>query len=99
MKQSNFEKKQNEFWGINENQENKSEWWEEYWQDMPEFNQKDLTPYKTIYIHFRNEKDIENFSKLINQKITDLTKYIWYPKSKLEKPSNFVYIQEKENVF
>jgi len=50
----------------------------EHWQGMPEFKQESLA-YKTIYIHFQNEEDIKDFSRLLNQKITDQTKYLWFP--------------------
>ena len=56
--------------------------WEEHWQGMPEFVQNDKTPYKTILVHFKNDEDIKNFSKLINQKITPQTKFVWHPKNK-----------------
>ena len=49
------------------------EWWEEEWQNMPEFVQKDLTPAKTLYVHFRNLEDIETFAQLIGQTVTELT--------------------------
>lgn len=62
----------------------KLEKWREEWQDMPEFIQKDLTPFKTLSVHFEKEEDMKNFSKLINQKLTNKTKSIWYPKCKRE---------------
>ena len=54
--------------------------WEEEWQDMPEFVQENKLPFRTIYVHFKNEKDVEAFSKLIGQKISQRTKFVWYPK-------------------
>lgn len=50
------------------------------WEDMPEYNQEDLLAYKTVYVHFRNEKDFKDFQNFINQPMTDKTKSIWYPK-------------------
>ena len=49
------------------------------WVDMPEYEQEDLMPKRTILLHFEKEEDIESFSQLIGQKITDKTKWIWYP--------------------
>ncbi len=43
------------------------EWWQEYWKGMPEFVQKDLAPWKTIYVHFENREGMEAFSKLVDQ--------------------------------
>ena len=53
---------------------------DELLKGMPSYESKDLQPYRTLYVHFNNEKDIQEFAKLINQKITDKTKYIYYPK-------------------
>ena len=52
---------------------------EEEWTGMPEFTQDDETPHRTIYVHFRNDKDIQDFANIMKQKITDKTKYIWHP--------------------
>ena len=46
---------------------------------MPEFEQNDLTPYRTLNVHFRNEEDISAFAELLGQSITDRTKSMWYP--------------------
>ena len=62
--------------------------WEQHWQGMPEYIQADKTAYKTILVHFKNDGDIEKFSKLIGQKVTPTTKFIWYPKNKNEKLIN-----------
>ena len=69
------------------------EWWQKEWQGMPEFVQENLKPLKTIYVHFEDKKDIEAFSKLVGQQITEHTQYIWYPKHKNEK-SGYVYTDE-----
>lgn len=53
--------------------------WKEEWEGMPEFHQEDLTPYRTINIHFRNETDITEFSELMEQGVTDKTKSMWFP--------------------
>ncbi len=52
---------------------------EKEWEGMPEFEQKDLSGI-IIKIHFENENDIQSFAKLVGQKITGKTKYLWYPK-------------------
>ena len=67
------------------------EWWEEHWQDMPEFKQEDLTPYKSIYVHFDSREDLEAFSELIGQKIHETTQSIWHPKAKIGKTAGKVY--------
>lgn len=53
--------------------------WEKLWVDMPEYHQEDLMPQQSIKVHFSCDKDREEFSKLVDQKITDKTKSVWYP--------------------
>jgi hypothetical protein len=54
--------------------------WKEEWLDMPEFIQEKQEPYAKIIIRFDNEKDLNDFSKLINQPLNKKTKSIWFPK-------------------
>jgi len=49
------------------------------WDGMPEFNQDNLKPSRQIIVSFKNDKDVEEFAKLINQSLTDKTRSIWYP--------------------
>jgi ParB-like chromosome segregation protein Spo0J len=49
------------------------------WENMPEFIQEDAQAYRTIKVHFNADRDVEVFSKLIGQKLTDKTKSIWHP--------------------
>ena len=49
------------------------------WQGMPEFNQEDLSPMKSIIVHFKSQEDVDAFAELFGQKITEKTKYLWYP--------------------
>ena len=61
-----------------EQQEDKE--WKKHWVGMPEYTQEDNPTYKTIYVHFRNKDDYEEFAKLIEQHLTEKTKSIWHPK-------------------
>jgi len=49
------------------------------WEGMPEFIQEKKEPFSKIVIRFETEKDLEDFAKLINQKLTAQTKSIWHP--------------------
>jgi len=49
------------------------------WENMPEFVQENAEAYRTIKVHFEADRDVDLFSKLIGQKLTDKTKSIWYP--------------------
>jgi len=53
--------------------------WEREWQGLPEFLQNDKRPRRTLLMHFRNEEDVQLFAKLVGQKITPRTKFVWYP--------------------
>jgi len=69
-----------EFLGMEEEQNEK----EKLWVGMPEFEQKDNPPFKTIYVHFRNEQDFKEFVKKYKtfddeQTISNKTKSMWYP--------------------
>ncbi len=55
------------------------EWWKKYWKDMPEFSQEDLSPCRTLLVHFYTKEDVQEFAKLLDQKITSKTKFIWFP--------------------
>ena len=56
--------------------------WKEHWEGMPQYEQEDLEPYRTLNIHFENEDDLNDFLKLINQRITPDTIGIWFPMNK-----------------
>jgi len=66
----------------------------EEWKDMPEFMQEDLTPYHAINIRFRNSQDMEEFAKLVDQKVTKKTKTIWFPFLPFRRASRFKYVKE-----
>lgn len=72
------------------------EYWREHWKNMPEFIQEDLQPHQSIIVHFENREDMDNFSKLINQKLTYKTKSVWYPEAEIGKVANKRYIQDDE---
>lgn len=53
--------------------------WTEEWKGMPDFKQEKQRPYSTIIVRFETAEDLEEFSKLIGQKLTNKTKSIWHP--------------------
>lgn len=71
--------------------------WDEHWQDMPEYKQQDLTPFKSVLVNFRNYEDYKAFAELINQKLTLKTKTIFYPKLDYESAIDRVYINTLNN--
>ena len=72
--------------------------WRDEWKGMPEFEQDDLRPYRSIYIHFRNEEDISAFTELIGQSVTDKAKSIWYPKLEINKWQESEYTDEDSTI-
>lgn len=63
-----------------------AEWWEEFWQGMPEFVQEDQAPRFSIQFDFRRAEDVAEFEKLIGQKIPDYSKRtpsVWFPEAEI----------------
>jgi hypothetical protein len=53
--------------------------WKEEWKDMPEFVQEKKRPHAQINFRFESEEDLQEFAKLIGQKLTNKTKSAWHP--------------------
>lgn len=70
------------------------ELWKKEWQGMPEFKMEDLSSYRSIRVHFRNEEDIAAFAKLLKQKITPKQKALWYPEHEIRHYANKRYVDE-----
>jgi hypothetical protein len=66
------------------------------WQNMPEFVQEDLLPYRSVTINFMNDADVDEFSKLIDQPITKKTKFRWFPYMPSKDLINYRYIDRGE---
>lgn len=70
----------------------RDEWWKEHWMGMPEFNQGDIRPWKSIFVHFRSYDDLRAFAELIGQRVTSDTRFFWYPFMPRENRSHCVRI-------
>jgi len=66
----------------------------EEWKNMPEYVQEDLTPYRVINVRFRNQADVDAFEKLMEQKITEKQKTLWFPYAEPRRASLFRYKDE-----
>lgn len=64
------------------------------WQGMPEFDQKDLSAFKSIVVHFDSPLSMQKFAKLIGQPITEKTRFVWYPKAKIDRYADKRYVDE-----
>ena len=67
--------------------------WKDEWQDMPEFEMEDLSSFRKIIVHFRNQEDIDKFAELIGQKITKAPS-IWYPEWEKRRYADKRYVDE-----
>lgn len=56
--------------------------WRE-WKGMPEFQQDDLAPTKSLVVHFASRAHYAAFAKLLNQKLSPRTRSVWYPQAEI----------------
>ncbi len=64
------------------------------WQGMPEFEQADQMPHRTIYVHFADDAAVEDFARIIGQDLTDKTKYVWHPEQRPQTRINEQYVSD-----
>lgn len=55
--------------------------WKQEWKNMPEFVQNKQEPHAKIIFRFATEEDLQAFSNLIGQSLTNKTKSAWYPEN------------------
>lgn len=67
----------------------------ESWQGMPEFEAEDLLPWRSIKVNFKCQEDLDAFAKLIDQKLTDKTRYVWFPRVEPEQYKDKRYVDEE----
>jgi len=70
---------------------------EEEWEGMPEFVQEDDKPFRSIVVHFDNNENVKTFVELLNVKITDKTKYIFFPSKENVSYGKCILGGEEEN--
>jgi len=51
---------------------------DDLWQGMPEF-ENEPRAFRSIAVHFKTSEDAISFAALIEQPITDKTRYLWFP--------------------
>lgn len=64
------------------------------WQGMPEFEAEKLSKRKII-VHFKSDDDARAFAELLGQKITEKTKFLWYPEVPRESLADKAFFVEK----
>ncbi len=53
--------------------------WEEHWKGMPEYENVKSRPYAQIMVRFRNQQDLDDFCRLIGQKLNPNSQCTWHP--------------------
>lgn len=61
------------------------------YEGMPSYNAENLDAYQSIILHFKDAKDRDAFAELVNDTITDKTKFLWYPKREDDKVADLRY--------
>lgn len=56
--------------------------WREEWRGMPEFVQERSREYAKLTIRFRSEEDLQDFARLIGQKLNKKSQCTWHPELK-----------------
>jgi hypothetical protein len=59
-------------------------WWDEYWQDMPEYSHEDQAPYYQLIVNFADRAAVERFEKLLGVRLacnpsSRQRESVWYP--------------------
>lgn len=70
------------------------EFYDQHWQNMPEYNQPDNGAYRQLIINFQDEAAVKNFESIIGQSLTKKTKSIWFPKREQNNVSELFWIEE-----
>lgn len=64
------------------------------WGGMPEFVQEDKTSFRSVIVHFKSQDDVNAFAELIEQRLTEKTKSVWFPKAEIETYADKRYAAE-----
>lgn len=78
---------------MNEDQSEQDAWDE--WKGMPEFEQMDNKPIRLV-VNFDSMEDVNQFSEVIGQAITEKTRYIFFPYKEKLTPRFNRYAQSDE---
>lgn len=68
---------------------------DDVWQGMPEFENENSV-YRSIIVHFTCQDDVDSFAKLMQQTITEKTKWMWHPHQPNIKYTDYVVVDGKQ---
>jgi hypothetical protein len=63
---------------------------------MPDYNVVDLRPNRAIILNFKNDDDVAQFAKLIDQPITDKTRSLWFPKDEIASEKDRTWVSDEQ---
>jgi TET-Associated Glycosyltransferase len=72
--------------------------WKNYWQSMPEFQVTSEESLHKLIVHFRNVEDLQEFAKLIGQRIVNphakqkQIQSLWYPEAEIGRYADKRYV-------
>lgn len=62
-----------------------------HWEGMPEFDQQDKRPFRSIPVHFSTQADVDKFAAATGLVISDATRYLWFPETPIERYADKQY--------
>ncbi len=65
---------------------------EKDWSGMPEFEQPDNQPHRSIVVHFDNQEDVKKFATILGKRISSKTKWMWFPAPPIKVTATNEYI-------
>ena len=69
--------------------------WQSFYKDMPEYITNDLLEH-TYTVIFMNEQDISKFVAITGFKLTDKTKFVWWPETEKQVKKDLVWKSHKD---
>jgi hypothetical protein len=70
--------------------------WREHWTGMPEFENDDETAFQQIIVNLADQEAVNKFAKLIRQKLTPKTRFLWYPRQEKTSTKNMRWVDQEE---
>lgn len=54
------------------------------WGGMPHFNNPDATAFRSIVVHFKDQRSVDAFARVVKQKVSEKTRFMWYPEIEIK---------------
>lgn len=76
----------------------KTWFYKRHWVSMPAFKNEEKKPYISLKFRFDTKKDIVDFVRKVQQRITVQTKSIWYPERETQDIASRLWLSSAKNV-